>query len=79
MLTCLIYDCINTQALKLLLNDPGNPIISIISLDPEPVIKALSSIKGGGRNGFVELQKLCDMRFCMPTISQQDVCEYARL
>lgn len=62
------------QALKLLLNDQGNPIVSIISLDPEPVIKALT-LSEGGRDGLDELQKLCDMRFCMPRTSRHDVCE----
>ena len=53
------------------MSDRGDQIISIVNIDPDFVAKALS--EGGKKNGRLELERLVNLKFCMPEVTSDDI------
>ena len=53
------------------MSDRGDQIISIVNIDPDFVAKALC--EGGKKNGRLELERLVNLKFCMPEVTSDDI------
>lgn len=62
------------QALQVLFGDPSFPVVVMLSIDSEQVIKSLN--KAGIESGQKYLNQLLNMRFCVPDSSTHDIGIY---